>query len=105
VLLRALGLGVTGAARVRAESDAAILAESALDPLGIIAPLKDGDSAELDSGPYRVRVAVQRYGEGATTRAAQAYLVLYHLSATVVWREGRRERSLTLTTLRLGPNG
>lgn len=103
-LSRALGLGVMGTARAKSAEEAAILAESALDPLGVIAPLKDGDRADLDRGAYHVHVAVDRYVD-ANAAHVQGYLTLYRLSATVAWREGPRRRALTLTTLRLGPQG
>lgn len=100
----ALGLGVAGTERVRAAEEAALLAESALEPLGVIAPLRDGETADLDHGAYRIHVAVERYADGATPRA-HGYLALFRLSATVLWHEGRQDRSVTLTTLRLGRPG
>jgi general secretion pathway protein I len=104
VLSHALGLGAVGTARVQSAEAATILAQSALDPLGVIAPLKDGDRADLDHGDYHVHVAVDRYKDGDAPRV-QGYLTLYRLSAAVRWREGMRERTVTLTTLRLGPPG
>ena len=100
---RSLGLGMDVTGRVRNADAAALLAESALDPLGVATPLHDGESVEVTNGPYRLRVAVDRYDEEG--ERARSYLALYRLSATVRWQEGLRERSLTLTTLRLGPNG
>ena len=102
VLVEALGLGAAGTERMAYASDAAILAESALDPLGVLSPLTDGDVADLERGPYHLHVTVRRY-DGAPQAAG--YLALYRLNATVAWREGARERSLTLSTLRLGPSG
>jgi general secretion pathway protein I len=104
ILSRALGLGVMGTARVKSADDAAILAESALDPLGVITPLKDGDTADLDRGAYHIHVTVDRYADSAAPRVP-GYLTLYRISATVAWREMLRRRDLTLTTLRLGPQG
>jgi len=104
VLSRALGLGVMGSARVKSAEEAAILAESALDPLGVVTPLKDGDVADLDDGAYHLHVTVDRYADPNVVRA-QGYVALYRLRATVLWRDGPRQRALTLSTLRLGPQG
>jgi len=104
VLARALGMGLTGTARVKSADAAVVLAQSALDPLGIVAPLKDGDRAQVERDGYHVSVAVDRYA-GDNVPRAQGYLVLYRLTATVQWREGAQARSLSLTTLRLGPRG
>ncbi len=79
-------MGVVGTARVKSADEAAILAESALDPLGIITPLKDGDTADLDRGAYHIHVTVDRYA-GSDAPRVQGYLTLYRVSATVSWRE------------------
>lgn len=104
MLSRALEMGVVGTARVKSADEAAILAESALDPLGVITPLRDGDTADLDHGAYHIHVTVDRY-TGPDAPRAQGYLTLYRVSATVAWREMLRRRALTLTTLRLGRQG
>ena len=104
VLSRGLGLGMLSTARVKSAEEATILAQSALDPLGVIAPLRNGDRADLDHGAYHIHVAVDRYDD-ANGPHADGYLKLFRLSATVDWREGLRARSLTLTTLRFGPEG
>lgn len=91
VLSRALGLGIESTARVKSADEAVILAESALAPLGVIAPLKDGDTADLDRGIYHVHVAVDRYADSDASRV-QGYLTLYRVSATVSWSEAHQRR-------------
>lgn len=102
-VLRILTLGLDGAQRAEAYTRATIIAESTLDTLGVATPLKDGDTAELSDGPFRIHAAIERYREPGAGRESVQYLVLYRVSATVAWRDGRRERSVALSTLRLGP--
>jgi hypothetical protein len=101
VLLRGLGLGMTGSRRAERYVEATILAESTLDAMGAVAPLADGAVTDQRSGPFRVRAAVARYHGGASSEGG--YVVPYELSVTVAWPEGRGERSTTLHTVRLGP--
>ncbi|HXZ02414.1 MAG TPA: prepilin-type N-terminal cleavage/methylation domain-containing protein [Stellaceae bacterium] len=102
-LLRILTLSLGAGERSERVTRATILAQSTLDAVGVVAPLAEGDVAELVNGPFRIRAAVERYrGSGAGEGTTQ-YLVLYRVSAAVSWREGRRLRSVSLSTLRLGP--
>jgi hypothetical protein len=102
VLLPGIGSGVAGSRRVATAAEATIFAESVLDAMGVAAPLRDGAESDRRYGPYRVRAAVRRYHEGAA-RDDGGYVVPYELTATVLWQEGRQERSLSLHTVRLGP--
>jgi len=102
-VLRTVALGLDGSQRSEAFTKAAILAESALDSLGTVSPLADGDTADIRDGPFRVRAAVERYRDPGAPSGDGQYLVLYRLSATVTWRERGRERAVSLSTLRLGP--
>lgn len=101
-LLRILTLSLGASERSEEVTRATILAQSTLDAVGVVAPLAEGDTAELVNGPFHIHAAVARYhGPGAEGTAQ--YLVLYRVSATVSWREGRRQRAVSLSTLRLGP--
>jgi hypothetical protein len=102
VLLRGLGLGMTGSRRAERYVEATILAESTLDAMGAVAPLADGATADQRSGTFRVHATVQRYHSGRSPDEG-GYVVPYELSVTVAWPEGRQERSTTLRTVRLGP--
>jgi general secretion pathway protein I len=103
VLLPALTFGLVGGKRAANVTDATILAESVLDTVGVATALADGDVAELDSGPYHVRTTTQRYVDPAAPSGAGQYVVLYALTATVGWREGGQNRTVSLATLRLAP--
>jgi general secretion pathway protein I len=102
-LLRILTLGLGAAERSEEITRATILAQSTLDAVGVVAPLAEGDIAELVNGPFHIRAAVERYRAAGDAEGTAQYLVLYRISATVSWREGRRQRSVSLSTLRLGP--
>ncbi len=101
-LLRILALSLGAGERSELYTRATILAESTLDAVGVVSPLVEGESAELVDGPFRIHATVERYRPTDDAEAGQ-YLVLYRIGATVSWREGRRGRALTLSTLRLGP--
>ncbi len=101
-MLRSLTLGLDGSRRAEAYTRAVTLAESALDSLGVAAPLRDGDAAELQEGPFRIRAAVQHVSDLGPGQGLSQYFALYRLSATVSWREGHRERQVALETRRVG---
>jgi general secretion pathway protein I len=87
--------------RSDSQAVAASLAQSLTARLGVDLPL----TAETKSGSfgngYRWEVAVQPYGD-AEDRAAWV-LAPYQVQVTIRWSVGTDERSITLTTLRLGP--
>jgi general secretion pathway protein I len=105
-VLSILTMSLEGGERSEAYTKATILAESTLDSLGVVTPLRDGDTADLVDGPFSVHVAVERYQDPeAETDAASAvqYVVLYRVSAAVTWRLHGRQNAISLRTLKLGP--
>jgi general secretion pathway protein I len=89
----------TGEAEAQAE--AASLARSLLAQAGSAVALNDGAAAgQFDSG-FRWRLQVAPYGGADQTMPVRAYKVV----AEVSWDDARGERSIALTTLRLGANG
>jgi hypothetical protein len=103
VLLRGIGLGMTGSRRSESYVEATILAESTLDAMGVVAPLAAGAEADQRSGAFRIHATVQRYHGAVPGTDQDGYVVPYELSVTIAWPEGRQERSTTLRTVRLGP--
>lgn len=81
-------------------------AESLLARAGIETPLVAGETTgDLGDG-VKWRQVVTLYREQAGTWPAEDAAVLpYNVEVTVSWGEGRRARSLTLSTLRLGGVG
>lgn len=102
-VLRALTLGLDGSQRSETYTRATILAESTLEAMGVTAPLRDGDEAELQKGPFHISASVHRYSDPSLPQGPAQYLVLYRLTATVSWRERRQARAVSLETLRLAP--
>jgi general secretion pathway protein I len=103
VIFRTIAGGLSGGQRAEAYTRATILAESTLDALGAVAPLNDDDHADVEDGKFRIHTAVERYRGSLASAGLGQYLVLYRITATVSWQEGRRPQSVSLTTLRLGP--
>jgi general secretion pathway protein I len=106
LLLAVLGVltrSLEGGERSEAYTKATILAESTLDSIGLMTPLQDGDSADLDDGIYHVHASVGRYQDPEETTATTQFVVLYQVSAEVTWRLNSRESAVSLTTLKLGP--
>lgn len=81
-------------------TDAILLAESGLDALAA-APIGPGETEDV-IGVYRRSTSV-RVRDALAPQAAQLDLVPYEIEVRVAWREGRRERAVALSTLRLAP--
>ena len=81
-------------------AQATSLAQSLLGRLGTELPVQQGEtSGELADG-FRWQARIEPYGDNADRD--QWPVGAYHVSAEVAWGAGDAERSVTLTTLRLG---
>ncbi|MEI9984493.1 MAG: type II secretion system protein [Aliidongia sp.] len=78
---------------------AASLAQSLTARLGADLPLAPGMSSGSFGNGYRWEMEISPYGEAGDRDAWP--LAPYQVLATVRWQAGGRERSMTLTTLRL----
>jgi type II secretion system protein I len=102
-LMRSFSLGLTTVGRAREAIDAALIAESTLESIGVEFPLVAGDMSDR-VGPYTRHISLkqvafpQQSAAGAPRDGWQPYLI----SVTVSWRGGLRERSIHLDTVRLG---
>jgi hypothetical protein len=87
----------TGSAKY---SNAVLLAESALDALaaGPLTPLDTTDRI----GGYERRISV-RLRPDLSPAPARLAVFPYEVEVQVAWREGIRERTVSLSTVRLGP--
>jgi general secretion pathway protein I len=100
VLLNTISDALWRTGEAEAQAEAASLARSLLAQAGGAVPLRDGETAgQLDNG-FRWRLQVVGYGGADQLPSVRAYTV----TAEVFWDDARRERSVALTTLRLGPN-
>ena len=102
VLLPWLGDSLAESRRMETYVEATMLAESALDTIGVASPLTDGEDEEQRKGLFRIRAAVHRYLPAEALAESVGYQVPYELTATVAWQEGLQSRSVTLKTVRLG---
>jgi len=105
-VLSVLTMSLEGGERSDAYTKATILAESTLDSLGVVTPLRDGDTADLVDGPFSVHAAVERYQDPepeSDTPSAVQYVLLYRVSAAVTWQLQGHRNTISLSTLKLGP--
>jgi prepilin-type N-terminal cleavage/methylation domain-containing protein len=102
VLLRTISDALWHTSEAEAQAEAASMARSLLAQAGGAMALRDGEAAgQLDNG-FRWRLRMEGYGGGADSQALPVRA--YRVTAEVFWNDRPRERSLALTTLRLGAN-
>ena len=100
-ILPAISEALWRTGEAEAQAEAASLARSLLAQAGSAVPLNDGAAAgQFDNG-FRWRLQVTPYGGADQAMPVRAY----KLVAEVSWDDARAERSVALTTLRLGANG
>jgi len=100
VLLAVISDGLRRSAQAEIEAEAASLAQALLAQAGTEAALQPGERAGEPGNGLRWRLRMEPYGDAGDTR--QRPVAAYHVTAEVFWRDGLQERSLALTTLRLG---
>ena len=108
-----VGTGVLGHETAAAADTALSLAEEKLAGAEAAATARPGHSAGVYDGRFNWRVAVTPYEDGDGDAAAAAAnplpapgaanLRLYRIDAVVAWTDGRRQRQVALSTLRLLP--
>ena len=101
-LLQAFTDGLDSVARSESQGTALILAESTLDAAGGAEPLRDGANREWIDGRFRIGTAIRLHRDGLAADTAALPRVPYDVAVSVRWREGGRERSLSLTSIRRG---
>jgi general secretion pathway protein I len=101
VILPTISDGLWRTSEAEAQAEAASLARSLLAQAGISVPLQNGEAAGRFDNGFRWRLEVTPYGRIDQTMPVRAYKVV----AEVFWDDPRHERSIALTTLRLGANG
>jgi len=100
VILTAISDGLWRTGQAEAQAEAASLARSLLAQAGSAMPLPAGEAAGRFDNGFRWRLHVSPYGAANELTPVRGYLV----SAEVFWDDARQERSVALTTLRLGAN-
>jgi general secretion pathway protein I len=84
-------------------SRALLIAENALDEVGVEVPLAPGQSARQVDGAYDRDVTVHSRPDLLPGAAALPGAFPYEVSVQVSWHDSGRARSIELSTIRLGP--
>ena len=92
------GLRAEGSAESYAK--AVLIAQSSLDTLWL-GPLAEGDVSDR-LGAYARHVSVKRRGDLAREDARRP-MAPYEITVDVTWRDGLRQREVSLSAIRLGP--
>jgi general secretion pathway protein I len=100
VLLTTISDALWRTGEAEAQAEAASLARSLLAQAGSALPLRDGAAAGRFENGFRWRLSATPYGAADQQVPVRAYAV----TAEVFWDDAKAERSLALTTLRLGAN-
>jgi prepilin-type N-terminal cleavage/methylation domain-containing protein len=100
-IMRLFSTSLAGASRADTYAQATLLAQSKLETMGGMILTTLNDAAGSD-GPFKWRTSVSRYGDPAAYSAG-SYLLPYEIAVSVSWLEAGREHSLSLRSLRLGP--
>ncbi len=102
VIFEGFSVGFRNARTADDFAQAVLIAQAKLAPTGIAEPLSPGVTSgeELDKYAWTVRVDPVEVAldEGATPSELQPFLV----AVDVVWSDGGTERTVSLSTLRLG---
>jgi len=101
VLLNVMSNSVRQTGRAETVAEAGSLAQSLLAEIGAELPLRDGQITGQSDRGFRWRVQIDAYGDGTDRR--EWPVAAHRVLAEVLWSDGLQERSVTLTTLRLGP--
>lgn len=101
VLLGSISSGLRRTAEAERMADAGSLAQTLIAEVGADTPIRLGESAGEFPNGYRWRLNMRRSGNARESELSP--IIAYEVTADVTWDDGVRERSYTLTTLRLGP--
>lgn len=98
-LYQAFSTGLRSSAAARNSDDAVLLAESGLDALSATT-ISVGETTDR-IGRFTRRTSVRARPDLATD--AEVAVIPYQIDVEVAWRDGIRERTVSLSTLRAGP--
>jgi general secretion pathway protein I len=101
VLFNVISNALQQEAQAQSIAEASSLAQSLLARVGTELPLAAGESTGAAESRFQWRLHTEEYGE--PTDRQRWPVAAYQVSAEVRWRDGAQDRSVALTTLRLGP--
>jgi len=103
MLMMATGTGLTSTSAADETIEATLRAQSHLDALGSLTPLRPGIQSGDDGGGYSWRVSVsQPVSHANAADPDETPPALYSILVTISWRSGLSSRSVSLSTQRLG---
>ena len=105
VLLRIFSGGVRNVAVSSDYAKAVLIAESRLATAGIDDTLAPGETDGVENGRFRWTRVVTDYEPAFDYRSAVKGLRAYHVTVTVSWPNGDKERRVELNTVRLMHEG
>jgi general secretion pathway protein I len=101
VLLNVMSNSIRQTGHAGTVAEAGSLAQSLIAKIGTELPLRDGQITGQSDGGFRWRVHIEAYGDGTDRR--EWPVAAHHILAEVLWSDGLQDRSVVLSTLRLGP--
>jgi hypothetical protein len=102
-LLSTIGNALRQTGQAEKMAEAGSLAQALLARLGSEIPIGERQEAGQFANGFRWRLSSQGFGDANDRQ--QWPLSASRVSMDVLWEDGVRERSFTLTTLRLAPKG
>lgn len=103
VILSGFSTGLSGLSRTGKTAQAALIAQSRLAELGVVAPLEEGEyggDAEDSQVAYRWRVRVLPFDWGYAGKLREQGLEMYKVEVDVFWPAVLGEHQYQLATLR-----
>ena len=103
LLVAATGTGLENAITADRYIQAAGRAQTRIAQIGATIPLKQGDYAGDDGGGFRWRVHIGVPAAHGAADAKTPALDLYPVRATISWRSGASQKTISLYSERVGP--
>jgi type II secretion system protein I len=101
-LLESFSSGLSTVSRLAERDRAALLAQSVLEAVGARELLTEGVETGQASDGVEWRTTTRRRDDLIYSDPTKILVVPYEVEVEMAWRDGRRSRSLTFRTIRLG---
>jgi general secretion pathway protein I len=101
-LYRMTSTGLAAGSTADRYSRALLIAEAAMEVEGIAEPLASQTSTRRIDGIYDQNITIRARPDLLRRPATRDTRYPYEVSVVITWHDGRRARTLTLSTLRLG---
>lgn len=101
-LYQIFSTGLRSASLAGDYSNAVLLAESTLEGFGVEEALVAGESHDRVDRRYQRHVAIRPRPDLLSQGLARSAVTPYEVEVSITWQSGRRPRSVSLSTIRLG---